>query len=614
MILAIRQSLWLVALLLPIAFLAAPLRGDAAGAGDLLSLLEKKYGMVNPAANPQVARAHQVFARVQDVADKRANRMPQLTVVNKAEQPWAFSLPDGHILLSLGAIQLCYRHISQTEGDARLAFVFGHELAHLSKNDFWDQEMLHSLSKEENDGIRANHKPQKTEKGHETSTPTPYGNKEREADDLGFLYAGIAGYAVHTLLDHSDDQRHENFFAAWGESPHGGGVAGQHPAATEREAFLRDRLERLAEGIPFFRFAVRLAHFAECEQAIQLFRHFLQIFPSREVYNNLGACHLQRAQRQMNSTAAVASYWLPLLLDGHSRAEGLIGGYPRQVREEGGRLPSVLPDKEGREVEQAIDYLEQAAGMDASYMPARLNLATAYFYRGELLKARLVLQEVERIQPGQADVQGWQGLMAFLDSEAQGLAAAALPPLQRKAMQKEASLSLLFNQAILQRKLGRESRGWWNRLAARKEPLPPRYARIACAAARLHCLAAAKEKHPLWRLPLAPGQDLDAADRRKLFAGWHATSLGWLPGKKQGTAYRHGDEAEVLDLDGYAAMVVLRDGRLGSAAALRNKLGPPLQVRPLADEMAVWSYGENWAVLVRNGLVMEVWVSTPSAR
>jgi tetratricopeptide (TPR) repeat protein len=385
------------------------------------------------------------------------------------------------------------------------------------------------------------------------------------------------------------------------------GVA-DHPGAAEREALLRARLERLAEGIAFFRFGVRLAHFGQCEQAIPLFRHFLQLFPAREVYNNLGACHLQRAQRGMNSMAAVASYWLPIELDGRTQAEGLIGGYPSQVREGEGSVPALMTDKSGQDVEQAIDYLEQAAAMDEGYVAARLNLATAYFYHEELLRARLALQEALRIQPGRADIAGWQGLMAYLDSEAQGLAKAALPHWRQQAFKSVAPISLLFNQAIVARKLGQDARRWWQRVAARKEPLPPRYGRIACVAARLHCLVPAKEKQPLWSLPVQPGQDLDAADRRKLFAGWHATPLGWLADKQKGMSYRRGAEVEVLDWDGYAAMVVLRDGRLGSAASLRNKLGPPLQVRPLADEMQVWNYGSRWAVLVRNDMVLEVWV------
>ncbi|WP_130470746.1 M48 family metalloprotease [Candidatus Magnetaquicoccus inordinatus] len=673
--------------------LLVPVWAEAAATPNLLfSLLEKKYGVVERSANPQVERAQQIFARVQDVADRRANRIPQLTVVNQVEQPWAFTLPDGHILLSLGAVQLCYRHVGQNEGDARLAFVLGHELAHLGNNDFWDQEVYHALTKE---GAETESNPQKqskneklldvspshgkTEKGVEnatlahgkaekavevstvaqgkaekavdvstvaqgkaekavevstiaqgkaekavevstvaqgkaekavdTATVAASLAKEREADELGFLYAGMAGYGVHLLLDQSDDQQHDNFFTLWGESQHAGKkVAGHHPLAREREALLRARLDRLAEGITFFRFAVRLAHFGRCGQAIPLLRHFLQIFPSREVYNNLGACHLQRAQKGMNSMAAAASYWLPIVLDGYSRAEALIAGYPRQIRESESGLSAVMTDSVGEDLQQATEYLQQSAAMDEEYLPSRLNLATAYFYRQQILQARLALQEALRIKPGQADLSGWQGLMAYLDSEEQGLGEAALPHWQRQARKKEAPTSLLFNQAIVLRKLGRDARSWWKRVAARKEPLPPRYARIACAVARLHCLVESKEKEPIWPLPVQPGEDLDAADRQKLFAGWHATHLGWLPDKQKGIAYRRGGDVEVLDVDGYAAMVVLRDGRLGSASSLRNKLGAPLQIRPLAGDREVWNYGRRWAVLVHNGMVMEVWI------
>jgi Zn-dependent protease with chaperone function len=99
------------------------------------------YGEVLPAQDPKVARAHRVFERVRAVADKNSKRLSQLVVVNSRADPWAIALPDGHIVLSKQAVAICHQEASLEEAEARLAFVLGHELAHLAHDDFWHHEV-----------------------------------------------------------------------------------------------------------------------------------------------------------------------------------------------------------------------------------------------------------------------------------------------------------------------------------------------------------------------------------------------------------------------------------------------------------------------------------------
>ncbi|MBF0339334.1 MAG: M48 family metalloprotease [Magnetococcales bacterium] len=573
---------------------------------DVFALLEKKYGVIDPLTHPLVARVQKIFVRVQDAADKRGNRMPRLSVLNRPEVPWAFALPDGNIILSLGAVRLCYRSVTQAEGDTRIAFVLGHELAHLTKNDFWEMEVYQAIAGSGQSGdSRSLTVPEELRQRQAVLW-----NQETEADDLGFLYAGIAGYPVQTLLVHEDKSR-ENFFSLWNQQARGDPTLRDlHPPPDRRAAFLRGRLDRLTRSMAFFRFGMRLAALGHCEQAILLFRHFLQVFPSREVFNNLGACHLQRARKGLEATATGGSaYWLPLLFDASTRAEILTAGQPIHLREEPLPLPPVLPDKTGHELEQAVDYLEQAVTMDATYLPARLNLATVHFYRGEMLKARSVVKEALRLAPNSRDVAGWHALIFFLDSQENGLGAAALPSLTRLASQGDAPASLIYNHAVLTRELGKNNRSNWRRLAALLTPLPARYARMACQMAKVSCPAAqtSQEKRFPWPLPVQPGADLDTGAREKLFSGWLVTPLGWLEEKQPGIAYRRGEDLEVLDRDGYVAMVVLRGGILGTTQLLKKKMGNPTHVRPMA-EGELWSYGDQWAVLVRDGRLREAWV------
>lgn len=578
---------------------------------DISSLLEKKYGLMAPDSDPQIARVHHIFDRVQDVADKRGNRMPQLSVVNTSDTPWAIALPDGTILLSLGAVTLCYKNVPQSEGDARIAFVIGHELAHLAKNDFWNMDLYLAIAGAAQ--AESSRKPPVADKSTEADLRQRQAaawNKETEADDLGFFYAGISGYPVQSLFSH-DDKPQSNFFSLWTErSKENASLHDLHPPPKEREAFLRTRLEQLAEEISFFKFGLRLAHFGNCEQGIAFLRKFLRLFPAREVYNNLGACYLQRAEQTLRATDVTASYWLPLLFDVATQAEALLLPYRSdRSRVVNPATPPVVPDKAGHELEQAVEYLEQAAAADASYLPARLNLATAHYYQGAILKARDALEEALNIAPKNREVVGWHALFLYLDSQENGLGAAALPHLTRLAAQPDAPLSLLFNHALLLKKMGKKDRKRWGHLAARSTLLPAYYAQVACVAAKAACATARPiRKKPLpWPLPVQPGIDLDTLNRETLFAGWQANRLGWLPEKQQGTVYRRGEEVEVLDLDGYVVMVVLRGRRFGPAKALRKKLGNPTDIQQMAAG-EVWRYGADWAVLVRTGEVREVWV------
>ncbi|MBF0181590.1 MAG: M48 family metalloprotease [Magnetococcales bacterium] len=579
-----------LAILISLAGLA---RAEPVNIDDVFALLEKKYGFLKPEEEPQTARVMRVFDRVRDAADKRGNRMPRLFVVNQPDEPWAFALPDGNLLLSAGAIRLATRNLSQEAGDARIAFILGHELAHLAKNDFWESE--------------ARRPPRKAAKDSDPD----WAGKEAEADDLGFLYAAMAGYPVQTLF--SSQGGRENFFALWNERVRDDPAAVHpHPSPEARETAARNRMERLEEGIPLFRFATRLAHFGSCETAIRLLRQFLRVFPSREVYNNLGACYLELAREEMGSPRGEgkSEFWLPVWFDGASRAEPLLAGW-RSDRSGEGKAPLTprLADPPGHELELAVESLEQAAGMDDGYLPARLNLATAHHLRGDPLKARAAMEEAARLVPDNREVAGWLALFRHLDGQAEGVGNTLLAPLTRLAGRPGAPASLLFNHALALRKAGRNSRAAWARLAA--GPLPAPYAKTVCGQIRKVCAKSRPVKGGAptwpWPLPVAPGADLDALRRDRILDGWRVSQIGGPRDKQQAVIHHQGAKSEILALDGYVTMVALRGVALGSTATLTRKLGPPRDSRRVADG-EVWHFSPRWAVLVRDGQVREAWV------
>jgi Putative Zn-dependent protease, contains TPR repeats len=190
-------------LLLASALFALPSAAEQQHAKNEVAFYIDTYGEVRLEQDPEVANAHRVFERVRAAADKNSKRLSKLVVVNSGVDPWAIALPAGHIVLSKQAVAICHQQVSLTEADARLAFVLGHELAHLAHDDFWHHEVhgflaAHTGTRQLADFLRAH---QEIEEW------------ELAADDKGFIYAAMTGYPVDLLLKTGAGKPH--FFDFW---------------------------------------------------------------------------------------------------------------------------------------------------------------------------------------------------------------------------------------------------------------------------------------------------------------------------------------------------------------------------------------------------------------
>lgn len=227
------------------------------------------YGEIRPEQDPQVALTQRIFARVQAVAENNDKRLPKLVVINSRTDPWAIALPSGHIVLSKQAISICHQ-LPKTEADACLAFILGHEIAHLSHDDFWHHEVY---------GFLTTH-PGTRDLANFLRNHRDIRDKEMEADDAGFVYAAMAGYPVDLLLETANNKPH--FFNFWVQQTHTQADT-THPGAEERAALLRSRLDVLKDKLSFFEFGVRLSHFDACDDGIYFLEEFQKTFPGREV-------------------------------------------------------------------------------------------------------------------------------------------------------------------------------------------------------------------------------------------------------------------------------------------------------------------------------------------
>lgn len=566
----------------------------------------KAYGVADASSNAKVKRAYDIFKRICPVADKRGYYSPSLKIVNSPSDPWAISLPDGNIVLSVGAVETCYKGVGQTEGDARLAFVLGHELAHLANNDFWHLETFMALSGDQNPWSRrlktiladtsgkANAALKK-----QLSIPKM---KEMEADDLGFMYASISGFAMDTL---AREKKGKEFFTYWMEQTHTK-VDISHPHPKERARLLQVRLERLTEKIEFFKFGTRFSYFGRYEDAIYFLQEFQKVFPSREVFNNLGYCYLQMAIKKMPSTFAY-DFWLPSIIDVSSRAEPLIF--------RSGDDSNFISDEAKELIALSINCFEKACRADQLYIPSRLNLFTAYFYMGEIFKARAVIEEALKMSPDDPEIKGLQALAMIKEAPNVDMWPYSMETIKTFSKAKDAPVSLQYNLARLldKRKRAGEAQGLWKKLAKRQETLPEPFRLMVLKKAGI---AEAKVAVPLqnalpasWEIPVRVriGQNLrDDPELQNLLSGWKNVSYSWQNGLIHGDIYVDPSGISLLAVNDYVEMVVLR-GELGKTVDLQKQLGRPSKKNIWGQ--TVWSFDPKWAILVNGSQVGEVWIS-----
>jgi tetratricopeptide (TPR) repeat protein len=193
-----------------------------------------------------------------------------------------------------------------------------------------------------------------------------------------------------------------NFFAEWlkAADPEYSESAPKdptHPTAEQRAETVKTRLRQVMRNVEVFELGVAFYRTGQFELAIPAFERFLTYFPSREVYNNLAACHHQLALKYLNRTKNRAGplFKMSLTIDPQTRASGI-----------------VLRGKEDPEhsfsghLEKAIDLYEKAVSLDTGYLPSYNNLACALILRGregDAYKAVGILKDSIRIGPRESD-------------------------------------------------------------------------------------------------------------------------------------------------------------------------------------------------------------------
>lgn len=352
-----------------------------------------KYGTAEK--DKLTERAYNVFNRVLAASDRRAGVEPALYIINFSGTPWAQALADGSIILSRKALQFCYSNKNLMDGDSRMAFVIGHELAHQFNGDFWHYKFLRT-AEDSNENIRAFQDIKELAKD-----PDILLTKELRADQYGIIYAALAGYDSDKII--SGDK---NFFLEWAEKegPSGRLTDDLLSLSEKRARVVSMRLAEVSSRIVLFDMGVISYHLGRFDDSLVLFKKFASYFPGREVYSNIGAIYLQLAYSKFRAARNPESFPFALSfgIEHKTRAENInisSKGFTESVYREYNDLLRI-----------AVENLKKAISYDPFYEAAKNNLGCAYIIESKYYDAVSTLEDALKLTPDSSIIQNNLGV------------------------------------------------------------------------------------------------------------------------------------------------------------------------------------------------------------
>jgi tetratricopeptide (TPR) repeat protein len=557
------------------------------------------YGALDPSQNDKVERAHEIFQRLLQVADRTINIQPRLRLIQGKGKPWAIAIPDGTVILTQGALEICYLGADTSLGDSRLALILGHEISHLTNNDFWHRD-VHQILIEQSDTTSEDFRDRIAAfagaAGSESSELWKQSVRQKEliADDRGFLYAALAGYRPYNLLDNGGSQR--NFFSFWVQQTRVG-VDELHASPEERVALLTSRFQSISEKIELYEYGVRLLSLGKVEDAIVLLRLFQKSFPSPVVMNNLGWAYLHKALKMMPSEQ-VYQFWLPTVIDA-ANPLGDSRGFSVQQNQQA--ITHAL--------ENAVDYLEQATRLDPSYLPGFINLATAHWYLGQFHQARAAIERARSLDGNNPEILGFRALILFVQDQEIDMWSTSIGLLKPLTEGDNPSAMAIYNIARMMEIRGRDAQAskYWTLLADGNYILPGNIHQGACTARNdKQCVFAESQRGSIPFLnEFFPIGSLLNADFYPKGSDWSSKMLSSDGVEME--LFTHSTGVRVLALDDQPELVV--------SAAIGNKTLRDVE-HLVGMVQQVWespsgqlrSYAGNVVVDITNDDTIEVWM------
>ncbi len=380
----------------------------------------KRYGFVNNRQNPKVKWAAAVFRKVAAAADKRKNILPKLCIIphkSAAAENWIQVLPDGSIILVENVLDFVYGGGSKAIGNSKLAFLFGHELAHLAKDDFWFSlafsELNDQIEFERNKTWRL---PRILGRFIKIETSVNYDlkkarEKELQADSYGIIYMTLAGFDPAVIVRNEGN----TFFDEWINKTRSKDCGISHPCSPVRIQEIKSRLRSVADHLEFFHSGVRLYQLGLYKKAIPFFEAFRERFPGREVLNNLGLSHFKMAMDVLADCdeALAFKFKMSAILDLETLGTKTVRRIGASFKKTSDKK-CFEDDRFVFSIKQADHLFNLAIASDPFYTRARINLSSSLIMAGKYAKALGELDEVLVSNPNNFEARSNRVLALYL--------------------------------------------------------------------------------------------------------------------------------------------------------------------------------------------------------
>lgn len=342
------------------------------------SIVYWKPHIIAPEKNRQVARAQQIFNTLLRTWDG-TRIAPALHVVKSSSGPWAASLADGNILLSVDALDRCMSYGKERAAHL-LAFVLSHEIAHQRADDLWHQKFFRLIGQQRPEQKKA------LLRGLDNDWINDVAEKEAQADHDAILIMSTVGYDPYQIVDKKD------FFTAWVEQiwrNSCAGISNHDPAydacqqARSRRLRTQAQLKTLSNQTVVYELGLQAFVSGDYRQARQLFTAYGRELPSRAVYTSIALSYL--AEALALTPASAPQLYYPLLLD--SDPVDAVANHGSDKRGN----PQVAK-KRRQLIDQAIQHIEKAMKLAPDYRRNYLYLAMSYLLNQNTYMARGILQ------------------------------------------------------------------------------------------------------------------------------------------------------------------------------------------------------------------------------